>query len=227
MGRGKITIERIDNLTSRQVTFTKRRKGLFKKAKELSILCDAEVGIIIFSSTGKVYEIASHCMQSLLERYYKANEENQVLNPTSEAQLWKVEAEGLRQQLEELRKNSRQLLGEDLSELSIEHLETLEAQLEMGTKAIRSRKEEIFQNKIQELNKTEILVHQENMELHKKINLMRQEMIELQKKVELNDTNYSIQVSGGQGRDDQEGGISSGGAASAYDTYDPIELKLS
>uniref|UniRef100_A0A803MC97 Uncharacterized protein n=1 Tax=Chenopodium quinoa TaxID=63459 RepID=A0A803MC97_CHEQI len=194
MGRGKITIERIDNLTSRQVTFTKRRKGLFKKAKELSILCDAEVGIIIFSSTGK---------------------------------LWKVEAEGLRQQLEELRKNSRQLLGEDLSELSIEHLETLEAQLEMGTKAIRSRKEEIFQNKIQELNKTEILVHQENMELHKKINLMRQEMIELQKKVELNDTNYSIQVSGGQGRDDQEGGISSGGAASAYDTYDPIELKLS
>lgn len=60
MGRGKISIERIDNMTSRQVTFTKRRKGLLKKAKELSILCDAEVGIIIFSSTGKVYEYASH-----------------------------------------------------------------------------------------------------------------------------------------------------------------------
>ncbi|KMT00930.1 hypothetical protein BVRB_9g221980 isoform B [Beta vulgaris subsp. vulgaris] len=109
MGRGKISIERIDNVTSRQVTFTKRRKGLFKKAKELSILCDAEVGIIIFSSSGKVYEFASHCMQSLLQRYYKANEENQVLNPTSEAQLWKVEAESLRQQLEDLRMNSSQL----------------------------------------------------------------------------------------------------------------------
>ena len=59
MGRGKIVIERIDNSTSRQVTFSKRRKGLLKKAKELAILCDAEVGVIIFSSTGKLYEFSS------------------------------------------------------------------------------------------------------------------------------------------------------------------------
>ncbi|KAI3867828.1 hypothetical protein MKX03_014685 [Papaver bracteatum] len=56
MGRGKIVIRRIDNTTGRQVTFSKRRNGLLKKAKELSILCDAEVGLIIFSSTGKLYE---------------------------------------------------------------------------------------------------------------------------------------------------------------------------
>ncbi|KAK3026844.1 hypothetical protein RJ639_040745 [Escallonia herrerae] len=56
MGRGKIAIRRIDNSTNRQVTFSKRRNGLLKKAKELSILCDAEVGVIIFSSTGKLYE---------------------------------------------------------------------------------------------------------------------------------------------------------------------------
>ncbi|XVE83026.1 hypothetical protein DITRI_Ditri16bG0053600 [Diplodiscus trichospermus] len=59
MGRGKIVIQRIDNSTSRQVTFSKRRKGLIKKAKELAILCDAEVGLVIFSSTGKLYEFAS------------------------------------------------------------------------------------------------------------------------------------------------------------------------
>ncbi|KAL2940342.1 Agamous-like MADS-box protein AGL21 [Bienertia sinuspersici] len=59
MGRGKIVIERIDNSTSRQVTFSKRRKGLLKKAKELAILCDAEVGIIIFSSTSKLYEYSN------------------------------------------------------------------------------------------------------------------------------------------------------------------------
>ncbi|KOM26817.1 hypothetical protein LR48_Vigan319s001600 [Vigna angularis] len=59
MGRGKIMIERIDNSTSRQVTFSKRRKGLIKKAKELAILCDAQVGLLIFSSTGKLYEYAS------------------------------------------------------------------------------------------------------------------------------------------------------------------------
>ncbi|KAF8032049.1 hypothetical protein BT93_D1069 [Corymbia citriodora subsp. variegata] len=59
MGRGKIVIKRIDDSTSRQVTFSKRRKGLIKKARELSILCDAEVGVIVFSCTRKLYEFAS------------------------------------------------------------------------------------------------------------------------------------------------------------------------
>lgn len=59
MGRGKIVIRRIHNSTSRQVTFSKRRKGLLKKAKELAILCDAEVGVTVFSSTGKLYEYTS------------------------------------------------------------------------------------------------------------------------------------------------------------------------
>jgi hypothetical protein len=59
MGRGKIEIRRIDNSTSRQVTFSKRRGGLLKKAKELAILCDAEVGVMIFSSTGKLYDFSS------------------------------------------------------------------------------------------------------------------------------------------------------------------------
>ncbi|KAJ6964909.1 hypothetical protein NC652_002973 [Populus alba x Populus x berolinensis] len=59
MGRGKIVIRRIDNSTSRQVTFSKRRSGLLKKAKVLSVLCDAEVGVIVFSSTGKLYDHAN------------------------------------------------------------------------------------------------------------------------------------------------------------------------
>ncbi|KAK6156794.1 hypothetical protein DH2020_011042 [Rehmannia glutinosa] len=44
MVRQKIQIKKIDNLTARQVTFSKRRRGLFKKAQELSTLCDAETG---------------------------------------------------------------------------------------------------------------------------------------------------------------------------------------
>ncbi|MBA0567706.1 hypothetical protein Golob_005252 [Gossypium lobatum] len=59
LSKGKIVIRRIDNSTSRQVTFSKRRNGLLKKAKELAILCDAEVGVTIFSSTGKLYDFAS------------------------------------------------------------------------------------------------------------------------------------------------------------------------
>ncbi|KAL9417571.1 hypothetical protein AB3S75_040535 [Citrus x aurantiifolia] len=85
MGRGKIVIRRIDNSTSRQVTFSKRRNGLLKKAKELSILCDAEVGLIIFSSTSKLYEYSSSSMTSVIERYNKLKQENQqLLNPAAE-----------------------------------------------------------------------------------------------------------------------------------------------
>ncbi|KAL8489515.1 hypothetical protein ACS0TY_024948 [Phlomoides rotata] len=59
MGRGKIEIKKIENLNSRQVTFSKRRGGLLKKARELAVLCDAQVAVIIFSGTGKLYEFAS------------------------------------------------------------------------------------------------------------------------------------------------------------------------
>ncbi|KAH9690393.1 MADS-box protein SVP [Citrus sinensis] len=59
MAREKIKIRKIDNITARQVTFSKRRRGLFKKAEELSVLCDAEVGVIIFSATGKLFESSS------------------------------------------------------------------------------------------------------------------------------------------------------------------------
>ena len=65
MGRGKIVIQRIDNSTSRQVTFSKRRNGLLKKAKELAILCDAEVGLMVFSSTGRLYDFASTRLSSI------------------------------------------------------------------------------------------------------------------------------------------------------------------
>ena len=59
MVRGKTQMRRIENPTSRQVTFSKRRSGLLKKAFELSVLCDAEVALIIFSPRGKLYEFAS------------------------------------------------------------------------------------------------------------------------------------------------------------------------
>uniref|UniRef100_J3MDX6 MADS-box domain-containing protein n=1 Tax=Oryza brachyantha TaxID=4533 RepID=J3MDX6_ORYBR len=59
MVRGKTVIRRIEDTTSRQVTFSKRRSGLFKKAKELAILCDAQVGVLVFSSTGRLYDYSS------------------------------------------------------------------------------------------------------------------------------------------------------------------------
>lgn len=59
MVRGKVQMKRIENPTSRQVTFSKRRNGLLKKAYELSVLCDAEVALIVFSQKGRLYEFSS------------------------------------------------------------------------------------------------------------------------------------------------------------------------
>lgn len=60
MARGKVQMRRIENPVHRQVTFCKRRAGLLKKARELSVLCGADVGIIIVSGQGKLYELATN-----------------------------------------------------------------------------------------------------------------------------------------------------------------------
>ncbi|CAL5410054.1 unnamed protein product [Camellia sinensis] len=66
IGRGKIEIKRIENTTNRQVTFCKRRNGLLKKAYELSVLCDAEVALIVFSTRGRLYEYSNNRLMGII-----------------------------------------------------------------------------------------------------------------------------------------------------------------
>uniref|UniRef100_A0A7N0USK2 MADS-box transcription factor 23-like n=1 Tax=Kalanchoe fedtschenkoi TaxID=63787 RepID=A0A7N0USK2_KALFE len=158
MGRGKVVIRRIDNSTSRQVTFSKRRNGLLKKAKELAILCDAEVGVMVFSSTGKLYDFASTSMKSVIDRYNKSKEDqHQLMNSSSEIKFWQREANMLRQQLQSLQETHRQLMGDDLSGLGIKDLQNLENQLEKSLRSIRTTKDQLLIDEIQELNRKVML----------------------------------------------------------------------
>ncbi|XP_028316716.1 myocyte-specific enhancer factor 2D homolog isoform X4 [Gouania willdenowi] len=74
MGRKKIQIQRITDERNRQVTFTKRKFGLMKKAYELSVLCDCEIALIIFNHANKLFQYASTDMDKVLLKYTEYNE---------------------------------------------------------------------------------------------------------------------------------------------------------
>ncbi|URD86371.1 hypothetical protein MUK42_27163 [Musa troglodytarum] len=97
MGRGRVELRRIENKINRQVTFSKRRSGLLKKAYELSILCDAEVALIIFSSRGRLFEFcSSSSLLKTIEKYRRCSyNASEAMVSSNETQLEEVGAENL------------------------------------------------------------------------------------------------------------------------------------
>ncbi|XP_062095540.1 floral homeotic protein AGAMOUS isoform X2 [Humulus lupulus] len=171
MGRGKIEIKRIENTTNRQVTFCKRRNGLLKKAYELSVLCDAEVALIVFSSRGRLYEYANQSVKSTIDRYKKASSDTSNTGSVSEtnAQFYQQEAAKLRGQIESLHKGIRELLGECIDSAKPRDLKNLESKLERGISRIRSKKNELLFAEIEYMQKREIDLHNNNQLLRAKI----------------------------------------------------------
>lgn len=74
MGRKKIKIQRIEDDRNRQVTFAKRKNGIFKKAMELSKLCDCEIALIVFDSNDKLYQYSSTSVDQILLKYTEYGE---------------------------------------------------------------------------------------------------------------------------------------------------------
>ncbi|KAL8060782.1 hypothetical protein ABFS82_02G048000 [Erythranthe guttata] len=72
-GRQKIKMEKIENETNLQVTFSKRRAGLFKKASELSTLCGAESGIVVFSPGDKPHSYGNPSVNAVVDRFLNLN----------------------------------------------------------------------------------------------------------------------------------------------------------
>ncbi|XP_061972015.1 MADS-box protein JOINTLESS-like isoform X3 [Populus nigra] len=133
MAREKIKIKKIDNVAARQVTFSKRRRGLLKKAEELSVLCDVEVAVIIFSATGKLFEYSSSSMKDVLARYsLHSNNLDKLNQPSLELQLENSNHMRLRKEVSEKSHQLRRMRGEELQGLNIEELQQLEKVLEVG-----------------------------------------------------------------------------------------------
>uniref|UniRef100_K9LWA5 AGL6-like protein 2 n=1 Tax=Iris fulva TaxID=92176 RepID=K9LWA5_9ASPA len=154
MGRGRVELKKIENKINRQVTFTKRRNGLFKKATELSVLCDAEVALVIFSSRGKLFEHGSPCLKQTIERYqtflYASRDGDRSGH---EPQNWHLEFSLLKAQYDNLQRTQRHLLGDDLGALTVKELQKLERQLESSVTQTRKRRTQILLDQVNDLKK--------------------------------------------------------------------------
>ncbi|KAL2989601.1 hypothetical protein AAZX31_11G147000 [Glycine max] len=173
MGRGKIEIKRIDNASSRQVTFSKRRTGLFKKAQELSILCDAEVAVIVFSNTGKLFEFSSSGMKRTLSRYNKCLGSTdaavaEIMTQKEDSKMVEI----LREEIEKLETKQLQLVGKDLTGLGLKELQNLEQQLNEGLLSVKARKEELLMEQLEQSRVQEQRVMLENETLRRQANII-------------------------------------------------------
>ncbi|CAF2136802.1 unnamed protein product [Brassica napus] len=136
MGRGKIEIKRIENANNRVVTFSKRRNGLVKKAKEITVLCDAKVALIVFASNGKMTDYCCPSMDlgAMLDQYQKL----------SGKKLWDAKHENLSNEIDMIKKENdslqlelRHLKGEDIQSLNLKNLMGIEHAIEHGLDKVR------------------------------------------------------------------------------------------
>ncbi|KAM0880637.1 hypothetical protein ACQ4PT_033433 [Festuca glaucescens] len=153
MGRGKIEIKRIENATNRQVTFSKRRGGLLKKANELAVLCDARVGVVVFSSTGRMFEYSSPAcsLRDLIEQYQNAT--NSQFEEINHDQQIFVEMTRMRNEMEKLESGIRRYTGDDLTSLSLADINDIEQQLEFSVTKVRTRKHQLLNQQLDNLRR--------------------------------------------------------------------------
>ncbi|XP_010254525.1 PREDICTED: MADS-box protein SVP isoform X2 [Nelumbo nucifera] len=220
MAREKIQIKKIDNATARQVTFSKRRRGLFKKAEELSILCDAEVALIIFSATGKLFEYSSSSMKEILERHNLHSKNLQKLDqPSLELQLENSNYARLSKEVAEKSHQLRRMRGEDLQGLNIEDLQQLEKSLETGLSRVLETKGERIMKEISNLER-------KGMELLEENERLKQQMMEMSKgQKHVGADSENIVYEEGQSSDSVTNVCSSSGPPQDYDSSD-TSLKL-
>ncbi|XP_061996945.1 MADS-box protein AGL42-like isoform X4 [Rosa rugosa] len=184
MVRGKIQMKRIENATSRQVTFSKRRNGLLKKAYELSVLCDAEVAVIIFSQSGRLYEFSSSDMQKTINQYHKHAKgvQTNTIEVEQCMQQSKHESADMAKKIEILEASQRRLLGHDLDSCSAQELNQISSQLERSLCIVRERKAQLFMEQIERLKEKGRLLLEENVKLHTECGARRCQKPLIQKK---------------------------------------------
>ncbi|KAL1829148.1 agamous-like MADS-box protein MADS4 [Daucus carota subsp. sativus] len=199
MGKGRVELKRIENKINRQVTFAKRRNGLLKKAYELSVLCDAEVALIVFSTRGKLYEFSStSSIMKTLERYQKINYGPPDVNARSiQEELERSsyqEYMKLKHRYDSLKQLERNFNGDDLGSLNRKDLDSLEKQIDFSLREIRSDRTQRMLDELDKLQQQEYLLHESNIDLHGRLEEGKQQAEGLQWDPSTNGVVYFRQV---------------------------------
>ncbi|CAN7046439.1 unnamed protein product, partial [Brassica rapa subsp. trilocularis] len=167
MGRRKVEIKLIENKSSRQVTFSKRRTGLIEKARQLSVLCESSVAVLVVSASGKLYNSSSgDNMTNIVDRY-----EIQLAGELRSLDL----AEKTRNYLphKELLESVKSNLEEpNVDSVSVDSLISLEDQLETALSATRARKTELTMEFVKMLQEKEELLREENLVLVSQVTIV-------------------------------------------------------
>nr|ACL93401.1 MAF2 [Arabidopsis thaliana] len=149
MGRKKVEIKRIENKSSRQVTFSKRRNGLIEKARQLSILCESSIAVLVVSGSGKLYKSASgDNMSKIIDRYEIHHaDELEALDLAEKTRNYLP----LKELLEIVQSKLEESNVDNASE---DTLISLEEQLETALSVTRARKTELMMGEVKSLQKT-------------------------------------------------------------------------
>ncbi|KAF2579476.1 hypothetical protein F2Q68_00000324 [Brassica cretica] len=175
MGRKKLEIKRIENKSSRQVTFSKRRSGLVEKARQLSVLCDASIALLVVSSSRKLYSFSAGdkydfsssvssfisllSLVRILDRYGKQHADDlKALDLQSKALSY-----GSHNELLEL--VDSKLVESNVGGVSVNTLVQLEGVLENALSLTRARKTELMLKLVDSLKEKEKLLKEENQAL--------------------------------------------------------------
>ncbi|CAN6851250.1 unnamed protein product [Brassica oleracea] len=192
MGRRKVEIKLIENKSSRQVTFSKRRTGLIEKARQLSVLCESSVAVLVVSASGKLYNSSSgdnSINDTNLSHSYTISMYNSIPFPFHS--LYKgrycmtniIDRYGIQHACElrslDLAEKTRSYLPHNellesvksnleesnVDNVSVDSLISLEDQLETALSATRARKTELTMEFVKMLQEKEELLREENLVL--------------------------------------------------------------
>ncbi|TKY59914.1 Agamous MADS-box protein AGL31 [Spatholobus suberectus] len=165
MGKKKVEMKRIENKSTRQITFSKRRSGLMKKARELSILCDAKVALVVFSSTGKLFELCNgDSLAKVLQRYW----DHLGANGTDTKEL-RFEIGDIWSGVAFPQFVKRHFGVSELDQLSVTDLMELEKLIHTALSQIRSTKMRLLMESVVNLKKKEHILRKENELLEKQL----------------------------------------------------------